>query len=86
MSLYPDFKTTSACSYPLMLCGYKYKYNSIYGICLYFIIISCLLTLTHTDGQSKMDNAEKVSTQSTQDDDKHNNNMCWTPLHANKHK
>ena len=34
-----------------------------------------------------MDNLEKVTTYSTQDEEKQNkNNMGWTPLCANKHK
>ena len=39
--------------------------------------------------QSKMDNPEKLATQSTQDEvkkTKAQSNMCWTPLFVNKHK
>jgi len=36
-----------------------------------------------------MENAEKLTTRGTQDDEKQNktqHNMCWTPLYVNKHK
>ena len=36
-------------------------------------------------GQSKKDNPEKLTTQGAQDEEKQNN-MCRTPLCANKHK
>ena len=40
-------------------------------------------------GHSKIDNTEKLTTYSTQDQEKQNktqHNMCWTPLYVNKHK
>ena len=37
-------------------------------------------------GQSEIDNPEKQATLGTQDEEKTQHNMCWTPLYANKHK
>ena len=36
-------------------------------------------------GQSKMDNPEKLVTQGTRNEEKHNT-IWWTPLYANKYK
>jgi hypothetical protein len=36
--------------------------------------------------QSTIDIPEKLATYGTQDEEEHNNNMCWTPLCASKHK
>ena len=33
-----------------------------------------------------MDNPEKLATLDTQDEEKTQQNMCWTPLYTNKHK
>ena len=46
-------------------------------------------TLENIEGQSKLDNQEKLGTLGTQDEEKQNknrHNMSLTPLHANKHK
>ena len=45
-----------------------------------------------TEGQSRMDNPEKLATLGTQDTrlrqtkQKTQHNMCWTVLYSNKHK
>jgi hypothetical protein len=47
--------------------------------------------LGNTEGQSKMENPEKLATVGTQETrrrktPKKHQNMCWTQLYANKHK
>ena len=39
-----------------------------------------------TKGQSKMDSPKKLATRRRQAKHKTQNNMCWTPLCASKHK